>query len=67
MELLEYFKKLDMLIVQAYGMTENTGGITVNPLQNAKLGSVGKPYPGTYVKIDSPESGEVYICCDLKI
>ena len=61
-ELLEYFKRLDMTLIEAYGMSENTGGITVNQMQEVKLGSVGKPYPGTYVRIDNPDShgnGEV--------
>lgn len=65
-ELLEYFKELDMPIIEAYGMSENTGGITVNPLQQVKLGSVGKPYPGTYVRINNPDNdgnGEVMIRC----
>ncbi len=55
-----------MPIIEAYGMSENTGGITVNPEQQVKVGSVGKPYPGTYVKINSPDSdgsGEVTIRC----
>ena len=61
-ELLEYFKTLGMPLVEAYGMTENSGGITVNPLEEAKIGSVGKPYPGTYLRIDQPDehgTGEV--------
>ena len=51
-----------MPLVEAYGMTENSGGITVNPLEEAKIGSVGKPYPGTYLRIDQPDehgTGEV--------
>ena len=53
--LLEYYKRLDMTLIEAYGMTENAGGITVNHMQQLKMGSVGKPYPGTYVKIDNPD------------
>ena len=67
-ELLEYFKDLDMPIIEAYGMSENTGGITVNPLQQLKLGSVEKPFPGTYVRINNPDNGgngEVTIKCIL--
>ena len=61
-ELLEYFKRLDMTLIEAYGMTENAGGITVNRVQQLKVGSVGQPYPGTYVRIDNPDhhgNGEV--------
>lgn len=65
-ELLEYFRELDMPIIEAYGMSENTGGITVNPVQQMKVGSVGKPYPGTYVRITNPDNdgnGEVIFRC----
>ena len=43
-------------------MSENAGLVTVHPLQQIKLGSVGKPFPGKYVKINNPDShgnGEV--------
>lgn len=59
---LEYFKRLDMTLLEAYGMTENSGGITVNRVERLKIGSVGQPYPGTYVKINKPDGqgkGEV--------
>ena len=46
-----------MPIIEAYGMSENTGGIMVNPLQQLKLESVGKPFPGTYVRINNPDNG----------
>ena len=63
-ELLEYFERLGMTLTEAFGMSENTGGVTINPQQRVKLGSAGRPYPGTYVKIDNPDShgnGEVSI------
>jgi long-subunit acyl-CoA synthetase (AMP-forming) len=63
-DLLEYFERLNMPLTEAYGMTENTGGITVNCMQQLKMGSVGKPYPGTYVRIDKPDrqgNGEVLL------
>ena len=62
-ELREYFERLDMPIMEAYGLTENSGGITIN-LQRTKPGSVGKPYPGVRVRIKDPDhngSGEVSI------
>ena len=63
-DLLEYFKMLDMPLTEAYGMTENAGGLTVNCLQRIKMGSVGQPYPSTYVRIDKPDrrgNGEVLV------
>ena len=69
-DLLEYFKMLDMPLTEAYGMTENAGGITVNCLQRIKMGSFGQPYPSTYVRIDKPDhrgNGEVLVYCILSL
>ena len=69
-ELLEYFQRLGMTLIEAFGMSENTGGVTINPQQRVKLGSAGRPYPGTYVRIDNPDrhgNGEVIIITWLYI
>ena len=58
-----YFKSIGLTITEAYGMSENTGGITINPLSQTKIGSVGYPFPGTSIRINNPDesgSGEVY-------
>ena len=45
-------------ITEAYGMTENCGASTANPLKGKKKpGSVGLPYPSTLVKIVDLETG----------
>ena len=38
-------------ILEAYGATENTGGITTNQLDDSKWGSIGKPFRGFDVKV----------------
>ncbi len=38
-------------ILEAYGATENTGGITTNQLDDSKWGSIGKPFKGFEVEI----------------
>jgi len=53
-----FYKKLDIHLIEAYGMTEVAGSMTNSPMQNAPLDSVGKPIPFGDVKID-PESGEI--------
>lgn len=46
-------------IVQAYGLTETSPGVTTNPLERPKLGSIGVPYPSTYVRIVDDEGQPV--------
>ena len=59
-ELLDWFKKLDITIQEVYGATELCGGVTFNPVDDIKTGTVGKPLPGTELKID-PENDEVLV------
>jgi long-chain acyl-CoA synthetase len=42
-------------ILEAYGATENTGGITTNRLDDSKWGSIGKPFKGFEVRIFDDE------------
>ncbi|MBX9573199.1 MAG: long-chain fatty acid--CoA ligase [Candidatus Obscuribacterales bacterium] len=64
-DVLEFFQTIGLELLQGYGMTETTGGITTNrPSRLAdsrgpvnKIGSVGQPVPGIQVKIQS-EPGE---------
>ncbi|MAL99122.1 MAG: long-chain-fatty-acid--CoA ligase [Alteromonadaceae bacterium] len=46
-------------IVQAYGLTETSPGVTTNPLERTKLGSIGIPYAGTYIRIVDDEGNPV--------
>ena len=62
------FYELGIDILQAYGLTETTGGATVTPPGDLVIGSVGKPIPGVEIKIvdpqpsdDAPPSGEIAI------
>ena len=56
-ELLSWFHKLDIIITQAYGMTEDGVYSHFETVSNRKLGSVGKPLPGLLTKI--AENGEL--------
>ncbi|MBA1148245.1 AMP-binding protein [Ectothiorhodospiraceae bacterium WFHF3C12] len=43
-------------IYQAYGLTETSPGVTTNPLGDKnRIGSIGIPYPSTYVRIVDDE------------
>lgn len=52
-ELLDWYKKLDIHIQEVYGATELCGGVTYNALNEITTGTVGKPLPGTHIKIDT--------------
>ena len=58
-------------LLQGYGMTEAVAAISLDRKDCSKPGSVGVPWPGTYVKIVKPgteeelpcgEDGEICIC-----
>ncbi|HEX7289021.1 MAG TPA: AMP-binding protein [Candidatus Angelobacter sp.] len=51
-------QKLGFNVLQAYGLTETSGGATcTNPKRNV-MGSVGQPLPGVQVKIVDPQPVE---------
>jgi long-chain acyl-CoA synthetase len=52
------FYALGIDILQAYGLTETTGGALCTPVEDNVIGSVGKPLPTVEVKIVSPEPQE---------
>jgi len=49
------FYALGVDILQAYGLTETTGGALCTPPDDNVIGSVGKPLPGVEVRIAQPE------------
>lgn len=51
-ELLEWFKKLDITILEVYGMTENLAWATSN-ISGVKFGSIGKPWTNVEVRLTS--------------
>ncbi|NMI02174.1 AMP-dependent synthetase/ligase [Pseudonocardia acidicola] len=56
-DLARWFHAAGMLILEGYGMTECAAGASVNRPDAFRLGSVGRPLPGTEVTI--AEDGEV--------
>ncbi len=54
----DFFHKLDIHLVEAYGMTETCGSITNTPDVDSPSDSVGKAIPGAQIRIDE-ESGEI--------
>lgn len=54
----QFYKTLDITLIEAYGMTETCGTIANSTDPDCPLDSVGKAVPWAEIKID-PESGEV--------
>lgn len=51
-------QRLGFNVLQAYGLTETTGGAFVTPPDANVMGSVGRPLPGVSVKIVDPLPAE---------
>jgi acyl-[acyl-carrier-protein]-phospholipid O-acyltransferase/long-chain-fatty-acid--[acyl-carrier-protein] ligase len=53
-----FLKKHGKTLLEAYGTTETSPGITVNTLAHNRPGSVGRPLGGVQVRIEHYETGE---------
>ena len=54
-----FYRGAGIRVLEGYGLTETTAGATLNLTTAHKVGSVGKPIPGTTIKI--ADDGEVLI------
>ena len=54
-----FYRGAGVTILEGYGLTETTAGATLNLTSKLRIGSVGRPIPGTSIKI--AEDGEVLI------
>ena len=54
-----FYRGAGITILEGYGLTETTAGATLNLTTALRIGSVGRPIPGTSIKI--AEDGEVLI------
>src|SRR5436190_4193702 len=58
-EVLEFFRDLGIPICEVWGMSETSAVVTANPIDAMKFGTVGKPLPGTELKL--ADDGEVLV------
>lgn len=66
-KVIEDFEAMGIPMIQGYGMSECAPIIAVNQDRYSKAASVGKPMPGTQVRIENPDQdgiGEVVCKCD---
>lgn len=57
-KILKYFASVNIPILELFGQSECTGPHAVNTADAWKIGTVGRPLPGTITRIDS-ENGEL--------
>jgi long-chain acyl-CoA synthetase len=66
-EVAEFIDNLGIVVLEGYGLTETSGGATGSQPHIRRLGSVGKPLPGTEIRLDpdvagaGPGEGEIII------
>ena len=61
-DVLEFFRSLNMLVIEGYGLTETSSSLSVNDPEDYKFGTVGRVIEGAYVKLDA--DGEILVRSD---
>jgi long-chain acyl-CoA synthetase len=56
-EVAELIDDLGIVVLEAYGMTETSCVVTINPPRDRRIGSVGKAVPGVRIVIDETAPG----------
>ncbi|WP_430382138.1 AMP-dependent synthetase/ligase [Streptomyces sp. P10-4] len=54
-----FFEGIGVFVNDGYGLTESSGGITMQPLGREKSGTVGLPLPGTEIQV--ADDGEILV------
>lgn len=46
-----FYRGIGVTVLEAYGLTETSGALTINSTAAQKVGTVGRPLPGTVVRV----------------
>ena len=57
--LAHFYRGIGIAVLEGYGLTETTGAVTVNRPDSVKVGTVGRPLPGTAVRVAA--DGELHV------
>ncbi len=61
-DVLEFFRSLNMLVIEGYGLTETSSSLSVNDPDDYRFGTVGRVVDGSEVKL--AEDGEILVRSD---
>ncbi len=59
LSILEFFNAAGVLLLEGWGMTETSGGFTLNTVKDYRFGSIGRPFPGHQLRIAG--DGEILV------
>ena len=58
-DLAQFYEAIGMPLIEGYGLTEG-GVVALNPIDNPRAGSIGKPLPG--IELQLAPDGELMVC-----
>ena len=61
-DVLEFFRSLNMLVIEGYGLTETSSSLSVNDPDDYRFGTVGRAVDGCEVRVE--EDGEILVRSD---
>jgi long-chain acyl-CoA synthetase len=59
LKILEFFNGAGILLLEGWGLTETSGGFTLNTLSRYRMGTVGQVYPGHELRV--ADDGEILV------